>query len=44
MMQKIKNIAYLLIFSLVLSSCGEYQKVLNKGTSEEQYKMATKMY
>ena len=43
-MQKIKNLAYLLIFSLVLSSCGEYQKVLNKGTSEEQYKMATKMY
>jgi outer membrane protein assembly factor BamD len=25
-------------------SCGEYQKVLNKGTSEEQYKMAVKMY
>jgi outer membrane protein assembly factor BamD len=44
MMQKIKNLAYLLIFSLVLFSCGEYQKVLNKGTSEEQYKMATKMY
>tara|TARA_B110001450_G_scaffold163166_1_gene152062 strand:+ start:1881 stop:2744 length:864 start_codon:yes stop_codon:yes gene_type:complete len=44
MMQKIKNLAYLLMFSLVLFSCGEYQKVLNKGTSEEQYKMATKMY
>jgi len=43
-MQKIKNLAYLLIFSLVLFSCGEYQKVLNKGTSEDQYKMATKMY
>jgi outer membrane protein assembly factor BamD len=43
-MQKIKNLAYLLMFSLVLFSCGEYQKVLNKGTSEDQYKMATKMY
>ncbi len=32
------------MFSLVLISCGEYQKVLNKGTSEEQYKMAVKMY
>jgi outer membrane protein assembly factor BamD len=44
MMQKIKNLAYLLVFSLLLSACGEYQKVLNKGTSEEQYKMAVKMY
>ena len=43
-MQKIKNLAYLLMFSLVLFSCGEYQNVLNKGTSEDQYKMATKMY
>jgi len=43
-MQKIKNLACLLMFSLVLFSCGEYQKVLNKGTAEEQYKMATKMY
>jgi outer membrane protein assembly factor BamD len=43
-MQKIKNLACLLMFSLVFFSCGEYQKVLNKGTIEEQYKMATKMY
>ncbi|MDC0176769.1 outer membrane protein assembly factor BamD [Polaribacter sp.] len=43
-MQKIKNLACLLMFSLVLLSCGEYQKVLNKGTAEEQYKMANKMY
>jgi outer membrane protein assembly factor BamD len=43
-MQKIKNLAYLLVLSLLLASCGEYQKVLNKGTSEEQYKMAVKMY
>ncbi|WP_299667679.1 outer membrane protein assembly factor BamD [uncultured Polaribacter sp.] len=43
-MQKIKNLAYVLVLSLLLFSCGEYQKVLNKGTSEEQYKMAVKLY
>jgi outer membrane protein assembly factor BamD len=43
-MQKIKNLACLLVFSLLLFSCGEYQKVLNKGTVEDQYKMAVKMY
>ncbi|PWG05161.1 outer membrane protein assembly factor BamD [Polaribacter aquimarinus] len=43
-MQKIKNLAYLFLFVLLLSSCGEYHKVLNKGTTEEQYKMAVKMY
>ena len=43
-MQKIKNLAYLLVVSLVLFSCGEYQKVLNKGTTSDQYKMAVKMY
>jgi outer membrane protein assembly factor BamD len=43
-MQKIKNLAGLLVFSLLLFSCGEYQKVLNKGSIEDQYKMAVKMY
>jgi outer membrane protein assembly factor BamD len=43
-MQKIKNLACLLVFSLLLFSCGEYQKVLNKGTVEDKYKMATKLY
>lgn len=43
-MQKIKNLACLFMFSLLLFSCGEYQKVLNKGTTEEQYKMAVKLY
>ncbi len=43
-MQKIKNLACLLMLSLLLFSCGEYQKILNKGTTEEQYKMAVKMY
>jgi len=43
-MQKFRNLAYLVVFSFFLFSCGEYQKVLNKGTVEEQYKMAVKMY
>ena len=43
-MQKIKNLAYLFVVTLILTSCGEYQKVLNKGTVEDQYKMAVKMY
>lgn len=43
-MQKMKNLAYIAVMLLVLSSCGEYQKVLNKGTVEDQYKMAVKMY
>ena len=43
-MQKIKNLAYLSMFSLLLFSCGEYQKVLNKGSIDEKYKMAVKMY
>lgn len=43
-MQKIKNLAFLLLFSLMMFSCGEYQKVLNKGSVEDQYKMAVKMY
>ncbi|WP_299016706.1 outer membrane protein assembly factor BamD [uncultured Polaribacter sp.] len=43
-MQKIKNLTFLVLFSLLLASCGEYQKVLNKGTTEEQYKLAVKLY
>ncbi len=43
-MQKFKLLAIFFIGALLLSSCGEYQRVLNKGTSEEQYKMATKLY
>ncbi len=43
-MQKFKNLAYLVVFSIMLFSCGEYQKVLNKGSVEDQYKMAVKMY
>lgn len=43
-MQKFKNLAYLVVFSFLLFSCGEYQKVLNKGSVDEQYKMAVKLY
>ena len=42
----LKNKIYIIILCLALavSSCSEYQKVLNKGTVQEQYQMATKMY
>jgi outer membrane protein assembly factor BamD len=43
-MQKVKNLACLLLFSILLFSCGEYQKVLNKGSIEDKYKMAVKLY
>lgn len=39
-----KNLTYLTIVSLLLMSCGNYQKVLNKGTVQEQYKLATELY
>lgn len=43
-MQKIKIFAFLLLFSLFFSACSEYQKVLNKGTTDEQYKLAVELY
>ena len=43
-MNKIKNIALIILTSSLLISCSEYQKVLNKGTVNEQYKLANKMY
>lgn len=43
-MQKIKNLACFFVLCAMLFSCGEYQKVLNKGSEEEQYKMAVKLY
>ena len=41
-----KNKIYILIFLIAIgvSSCSEYQKVLNKGTIQKQYEMATNMY
>lgn len=43
-MQKFKVFIFLLVASMVLSSCGEYQKALNNGTIVEQYKLAVKLY
>lgn len=43
-MQKIKKIAVIFLVSVTFASCSEYQKVLNKGTIADQYKMATEMY
>ncbi len=43
-MLKNKFFILFLIGSLGFTSCGEYQKVLNKGTTNEQYKMATDLY
>jgi len=43
-MRKIKKISFIVITALVLTSCGRYSKVLNKGTAEERYKLATELY
>ncbi len=43
-MRKMKKLSVLLLVIILFSACGEYQKVLNKGTTEQQYKMATELY
>ena len=43
-MFRMKNLLYFAFVGLLFTSCSEYQKVLNKGTVEQQYAMATKMY
>lgn len=43
-MRKIKIVTLLFSFSLLLNSCGEYQRVLGKGSMEERYKLAVKQY
>lgn len=43
-MQKIKIFAFLLLFSYFFSACSDYQKVLNKGATDEQYKLAVELY
>jgi len=43
-MRKIKILATNFLAILLLASCNEYQKVLNKGAVEDQYKMAVKKY
>lgn len=39
-----KNLAFVLLISVFLGSCGEYQTVLNKGKNTEKYKMAVDKY
>jgi len=43
-MQKNKIYIFILLIAMGFSSCGDYSKVLNKGTAQEQYQMATKLY
>tara|TARA_R110002073_G_scaffold8207_7_gene45909 strand:- start:21196 stop:22017 length:822 start_codon:yes stop_codon:yes gene_type:complete len=43
-MRKIKILATNFLAILLLASCSEYHKVLNKGAVEDQYKMAVKKY
>jgi outer membrane protein assembly factor BamD len=43
-MLKIRIFTFILLIATGFSSCSEYQKVLNKGTVQEQYKMATQTY
>ena len=43
-MFRMKNLIYFAFIGLLFTSCSEYQKVLNKGTVEQQYALATKMY
>ncbi len=39
-----KNLVFFLLLIISLTSCGEYNKVLNKGDIKTQYKMAEELY
>ncbi|WP_105003363.1 outer membrane protein assembly factor BamD [Tenacibaculum sp. SG-28] len=43
-MQRIKHLLFLILVTVLIASCSQYDKVLNKGSIEEQYKMAVKLY
>ena len=43
-MQKMKKLVFIVSLVFLLGSCGEYQKVLNKGKNTEKYQMAVEMY
>lgn len=43
-MFRIKQLGLLVVIGLAFSACSEYQKVLNKGTTQDQYKMATQLF
>ncbi len=43
-MQKLNKLVFTLLLIILLSSCGEYSKVLNKGKNADRYKMAVELY
>ena len=43
-MQKMRTLVFFIGLTFLMMSCGEYQKVLNKGTNAEKYKMAVDLY
>jgi len=43
-MLKIEKIIILFFAIVTLSACSDYQKILNKGKAEDQYKMAAELY
>ena len=43
-MQKMKLLTFVLVSLFMLSSCGEYHAVLNKGKNGDRYKLAVEMY
>jgi len=43
-MRKINILATSFLTILLMASCGEYNKVLNKGTTQDQYKLGVKKY
>ena len=43
-MRKINILALIFSVSLLLNSCGEYQRIAGKGTMLERYKLAVKKY
>lgn len=43
-MQKLKILAFVLVAVVLMTSCSEYQTVLNKGLNADRYKLAVEMY
>ena len=43
-MRKIQILTLTFLAAILLNSCGEYQRAIGKGTMEERYKLAVKLY
>ncbi|MCF6224601.1 MAG: outer membrane protein assembly factor BamD [Flavobacteriaceae bacterium] len=43
-MRKFKKIVLILLVAIMFISCGEYNKVLNKGLNADRYKLAVELY